>query len=179
MKRRSAVQAELKQRLPFPSTRQEAFLGLLRTAAVMRRPVARVIEARDLSMAQYNVLRILRGAGDAGLPTLGIRERMIEEAAGITRLIDKLERASLVRRSRHESADRRQVYCQITPEGLALLRDLDPLVDLAVEASLAMLTEPDLESLIGHLDRIRAEAPRSAGIRGGSEARREPSKPLR
>ena len=172
MKRRSAVQAELKQRLPFPSARQEAFLGLLHTAAVMRRPVARVIEGRQLSMAQYNVLRILRGAGDAGLPTLGIRERMIEEAAGITRLIDKLERVSLVRRSRQGSTDRRQVYCHITQDGLALLRDLDPLVNLAVEASLAMLTEPDLESLIGYLDRIRAEAPRGARVRGGIAARK-------
>jgi DNA-binding MarR family transcriptional regulator len=172
-KRRSAVQAELQQRLPFPSTRQEAFLGVLRTGAVMRRPVARVIEAQQLSMAQYNVLRILRGAGDSGLPTLGIRERMIEEAAGITRLIDKLERASLVRRSRHGAADRRQVYCCITTEGLALLRQLDPMVDLAIEAALAMLSEPELETLIGLLDRIRAEAPRGLGGRTGADLRVE------
>ncbi len=163
MKRRSAIQAELRQRLPIPSTRQEAFLGILRTGAVMRRPVARVIEAHKLSMAQYNVLRILRGAGDAGLPTLDIRERLIEEAAGITRLIDKLEHASLVRRSRHKSSDRRQVYCHITPGGLALLRELDPIVELAVEAALAMLSGPELEQLIALLDRIRAEAPRGMG----------------
>lgn len=169
MKRRSAVQAELQQRLPIPSTRQEAFLALLRTGAVMRRPVARVIEAQKLSMAQYNVLRILRGAGDGGLPTLSIRERMIEEAAGITRLIDKLERASLVRRSRHGSSDRRQVWCHITSAGLALLRDLDPMVELAIEAALAMLSGPELESLIALLDRVRAEAPRGVGARVGED----------
>lgn len=163
MKRRSAIQAELRQRLPIPSTRQEAFLGILRTGAVMRRPVARVIEAHKLSMAQYNVLRILRGAGDAGLPTLDIRERLIEEAAGITRLIDKLEHASLVRRSRHKSADRRQVYCHITAEGLALLRELDPIVELAIEGALAMLSGPELDQLIALLDRVRAEAPRGMG----------------
>jgi len=169
MKRRSALQAELQQRLPIPSTRQEAFLGFLRTGAVMRRPVARVIESHSISMAQYNVLRILRGAGDAGLPTLDIRERMIEEAAGITRLIDKLERASLVRRSRHESADRRQVYCHITADGLALLRNLDPMVELAIEAALAMLSGPELKALIALLDRIRAGAPRGIGERLGDD----------
>jgi DNA-binding MarR family transcriptional regulator len=155
-RRRSAIQQELRQRLPFSSTRQEAFLGLLRTAAVMRRPVAKIIEGHGLSMAQYNVLRILRGAGDAGLPTLGIRERMIEEAAGITRLLDKLEHASLVTRVRKGSADRRQVYCRITPAGLSLLRDLDAHVQLAIEATLAMLSEGELEALIDLLDRIRA-----------------------
>lgn len=163
IKRQSAVQMELKQRLPIPSTREEAFLALLRTAAVMRRPVARVIESHDLSMAQYNVLRILRGAGDAGLPTLAIRERMIEEAAGITRLIDKLENASLVKRTRQGKSDRRQVYCHITPAGLALLRELDNLVELAIEAALAMLSEGQLETLIALLDRIRTEAPRGVG----------------
>ena len=144
------------------STREEAFLSLLRTAAVVRRPVTRVLDDRGLSMAQYNALRILRGSGDAGLPTLSIRNRMIEDAAGITRLIDKLEEAEYVRRVRGTTRDRRQVYCRITPSGLDLLRELDPLVALAVEASLVMLAESELEGLIGVLDRIRAEkAPRA------------------
>ena len=108
-------------------------------------------------MAQYNVLRILRGAGDAGLPTFSIRDRMIEDAAGITRLIDKLEDAGHVRRVRGTSRDRRQVYCRLTASGADLLRELDPLVLLAVEASLVMLAESELERLIGLLDRIRAE----------------------
>ncbi|MGQ0647371.1 MAG: MarR family winged helix-turn-helix transcriptional regulator [Gemmatimonadaceae bacterium] len=159
-KRASAIQRELHQRLPLASTREEAFLSILRTAAVVRRPVARVLEDRGLSMAQYNVLRILRGSGDAGLPTLSIRDRMIEEAAGITRLIDRLEESALVRRARGSSTDKRQVYCRITPAGQALLRELDPMVSLAVEASLSMLSELDLERLIGLLDRIRGDAPR-------------------
>ena len=158
--RPSAIQHELQQRLPLASTREEGFLSMLRTGAVMRRPVARVLEERGLSMAQYNVLRILRGSGDAGLPTLGIRDRMIEEAAGITRLIDKLEDGGHVRRVRGSSKDKRQVYCRITAQGLALLRDLDPLVSLAVEASLAMLGEAELDRLIRLMDRIRGEAPR-------------------
>ncbi len=160
--RRSAIQQELQQQLPIPSTREEAFLGMLRTGSVMRRPVSRVLEERGLSMAQYNVLRILRGAGDAGLPTLAIRERMIEEAAGITRLVDRLEAAGYAVRARGTSEDRRQIYCRISPEGLRLLTELDPLVSLAVEASLAMLPEPELQRLIHILDTIRSQAPRVA-----------------
>ncbi|MCC6319068.1 MAG: MarR family transcriptional regulator [Gemmatimonadaceae bacterium] len=160
--RHASPSPRAQQPLPLASTREESFLSLLRTAAVMRRPVARVLEDHGLSMAQYNVLRILRGAGDVGLPTLDIRDRMIEEAAGITRLIDKLERAGFVKRVRGSSTDRRQVYCRASVEGLTLLATLDPLVALAMEASLAMLAEPDLHRLVDVLDRVRHEAPRVA-----------------
>jgi DNA-binding MarR family transcriptional regulator len=172
----SAIQRELQQRLPLASSREEGYLSLLRTAAVIRRPVGRVLEERELSLAQYNVMRILRGAGDAGLPTLSIRDRMIEDAAGITRLIDKLEDAGLVRRVRGSSADRRQVYCRITAAGLSMLRDLDPMVALAVEASLSMLSEAELTRLIALLDRIRAEAPHVASIADRKDAPEVPKR---
>ena len=94
----------------------------MRTAAVARRPLVKVVEAVGLSLAQYNVLRILRGAGAAGLPTLAIRERMVEDAAGITRLIDKLEAAGHVTRER-ATPDRRLVLCRITKDGLDLLSE--------------------------------------------------------
>lgn len=155
---RSLIQEELQQRRPFRSRREEVFLALLRTAAVVKRPVVKVVEEHRLSLAQYNVLRILRGAGDGGLPTLAIRERMIEEAAGITRLIDKLEVARLVRRDRGASSDRRQVYCVITDRGLALLATLDPLVTAADDEALAMLDDRDLDRLLALLDAIRCGA---------------------
>jgi DNA-binding MarR family transcriptional regulator len=105
---------------------------------------------------------------------------MIEEAAGITRLIDRLEQAELVTRARGSSDDRRQVYCRITPAGLALLHDLDPMVILGVESSLEMLSEAELERLIGLLDRIRGEAPRVTSIHdrrdGPGRPRRRPSR---
>ena len=72
-------------------------MSILRTAAVVQRHLAQVVEAHGITIQQYNVLRILRGAGEAGLPTLAIRDRMVEEAAGITRLLDKLESAGYVR----------------------------------------------------------------------------------
>jgi len=156
--RRLSIQEELHQRRPFHSKRGEVFLALLRTAAVIRRPVAKVIEEHHISLAQYNVLRILRGAGEEGLPTLTIRERMIEEAAGITRLIDKLEAAELVRRERGASSDRRQVFCRITDRGRALLEALEPMVNEADEATLANVSESQLDDLLRLLEDVRASA---------------------
>ncbi|MFP5354275.1 MAG: MarR family winged helix-turn-helix transcriptional regulator [Gemmatimonadota bacterium] len=150
-----SLQDELQQRRPFRSKREEFLLAVLRTAAVVRRPVLKIIEDRGISLAQYNVLRILRGAGEGGLPTLAIRERMIEEAAGITRLIDKLERAGYVRRER-DATDRRQVFCRITEAGLRLLTELDPVVSTATEATLAHLDDARIEALLAQLAEVRA-----------------------
>jgi MarR family transcriptional regulator, organic hydroperoxide resistance regulator len=156
--RRLSIQEELQQRRPFRSKREEVFLALLRSAAVVRRPVSKVVEEHHLSLAQYNVLRILRGAGDAGLPTLAIRERMIEEAAGITRLIDKLEGAGLVARDRGASADRRQVFCRITAAGLTLLATIDPQVAASTDDVLTQLDDAHLDALLALLDEVRAGA---------------------
>jgi MarR family transcriptional regulator, organic hydroperoxide resistance regulator len=153
--RKSSVRAELQQRRPFRSPAQEAAIALLRTAAVVRRSLARAVEPAGLSLAQYNVLRILRGAGSAGLPTLAIRDRMIEDAAAITRLVDKLERSGLVRRER-STPDRRQVICHPTPKALALLERLDASVDAADVAATEMLSAQERRELVRLLDAIRA-----------------------
>src|ERR1700750_2732984 len=94
----------------FHSREQEATLGLLRTAAAIKRSLAQVIEPHGITPQQYNVLRILRGAGAEGIPTLTIGERMIEQTPGVTRLLDRLEAKGLVARCRGED-DRRQVLC--------------------------------------------------------------------
>ncbi len=109
----------------------------------------------DVTPQQYNVLRILRGAGDAGLPTLEIAERMIEQAPGVTRLLDRLEAKSLVRRERC-ARDRRQVLCYITADGTKLLARLDGPIDEADEAAMAGLTESETKTLIRLLDKVRA-----------------------
>src|SRR5438067_12213601 len=96
----------------------------MRTADVIRRFIGTVIEPHGITSQQYNVLRILRGAGLEGLPTLEIAERMIEQAPGITRLLDRLEAKKLVRRER-PSDNRRQVLCYVTKAGLDLVRELD------------------------------------------------------
>lgn len=151
---RRSLQDELHQSRPFRSKREECLIAILRTGALVRRPVVKVVEDRGLSLAQYNVLRILRGAGDAGLPTLAIRERMIEEAAGITRLIDKLEASGHVRRER-DATDRRQVFCRITEAGLRLLAALTPAVEAATDAGLAHLDDERVDALLALLADVR------------------------
>jgi DNA-binding MarR family transcriptional regulator len=160
--RTSAVQSEIRQNKPFRSTAQEATIALLRTASVVNRTLARVVEPSGLSLAQYNALRIIRGAGTGGIPTLSIRERMIEEGTTITRLLDKLEEAGLIRRER-SYPDRRQVLCFVSDTGRALLDTLDPQVDSADEAVVASLSDAQLDRFIELLDMVRkANAERGA-----------------
>jgi DNA-binding MarR family transcriptional regulator len=151
----SAVQAEIRQSRPFRSKKQEATIALLRTASVVGRSLSRVLEPWALSLAQYNALRIIRGAGAAGIATLAIRERMIEEGTTITRILDKLEQSGYIRRER-SLPDRRQVMCAVTADGKRLLDKIDPIVDAADEEAVASLAARDLDRLIAVLDQIRA-----------------------
>jgi len=150
------LQQEIQQARPFRSQSQEATIALMRTASVVSRRLARVVEPHGLSLAQYNVLRILRGAGEEGLPTLAIRDRMIDEGSTVTRLLDKLETASLVLRDRSRP-DRRQVLCRITVQGQALLTILDPQIDATDRASMAMLTPAQRDTLLSILAAVRTE----------------------
>jgi DNA-binding MarR family transcriptional regulator len=152
---RSALQRELQQEHPFRSRGQESVIALLHTADVLRRHLSRVVEPHGITLQQYNVLRILRGAGEAGLPTLSIAERMVEQTPGVTRLLDRLEAKNLVSRCRGES-DRRQVLCRLTSTGRTLLAQLDPDMDEADEAGVAMLRPDDKQRLLELLTTIRA-----------------------
>lgn len=150
-----SIQAAIKQTRPFRSRGQEALIGLLLTAEAVRWPIQDLLASReDLTMQQYNVLRILRGAGAAGLPTLEIATRMVERTPGVTRLIDRLERKRLVERER-AAPDRRQVICRITAAGAELLRGLDRPVDALDERMMASLDQAELAELIRLLDKVR------------------------
>ena len=127
----------------------------MRTADLLRRLIGAVVEPRGITAQQYNVMRILRGAGEAGLPTLEIAERMIEQTPGITRLLDRLESKKLVARERC-TKDRRRVFCRITPAGLALVNALDEPIRESEQAALSALNNRELKTLIEALDRTRA-----------------------
>ena len=150
----SPLQREIHQRKPFRSRGQELVVGLLRTADLVRRAVGRVLAPYDITPQQYNVLRILRGAGEAGLPTLEISGRMLEQAPGITRLLDRLEAKGMVRRERCPQ-DRRQVLCWLAPPGLAIVERLDEPIDTADREAVAMLGAEDQEQLLHLLEAIR------------------------
>jgi DNA-binding MarR family transcriptional regulator len=156
----SPLKDEIKQRRPFRSRGHEGVLSLLRTADQLKRDLAQVVEPHGLTLQQYNVLRILRGAGARGLPTLDIAERMIEQAPGITRLLDRLEKKAFVRRERCPQ-DRRQVLVAISPAGLRLLAGLDGPVAKADDALLERLGPRRTVTLIRLLEAVRGSRPKS------------------
>lgn len=152
--KRSRLQAEIRQTKPFQSPAQEAILALFRTSDLLERRLAQLVEPRGISLQQYNVLRILRGAGQEGTPTLDIADRMIQLAPGITRLLDKLAAKRLVRRERC-SEDRRQVLCWITDAGLRLLSDLEQPLAKAGTRAMDPLNAAEQRHLIAMLQRVR------------------------
>lgn len=148
------LRAEIKQRKPFGSPAEELSVALLRTADVLRRVLSECIEAKGVTLQQYNVLRILRGAGEEGLPTLEIGGRMIERAPGVTRLLDRLEKKGLAERRRC-SPDRRQIVCFITAAGLRLLAKLDEPVASAEKAFAQALGKTTVRRLNRTLETLR------------------------
>lgn len=121
----SAIQRHLKQTRPFGSLEEEVFVGLQLVSDRLMQPWAAHLKATaDLSHVQYNVLRILRGAGPRGLSAGEVGERLITRSPDVTRLIDRLEKRGLVQRQ-PDPEDRRAVRIGITADGLDLLRQLD------------------------------------------------------
>ena len=147
------IYGEIKQTKPQRTPGQMAVITIFRTADVLRHTVERSLSAFGVSNEQYNVLRILRGAGESGLPTLEISSRMLSRSPNITRLLDKLIAKKLVRRSRPKD-DRRVVIVSVTPQGLQLLAHLDGVVD-NVFNNFPSTTKAEIETLVDVLDRIR------------------------
>jgi DNA-binding MarR family transcriptional regulator len=155
---KAKVEGEAKQKHLKHSRQQDALLSILSTASYLRRFCSPVFDQHGITSQQYNVLRILRGAGLGGLPTLDIAERMVEQAPGITRLLDRLEKKKLVRRER-PSENRRQVLCYITKPGLDLLQELDTPVRNQDNQALHRLDQSEIEELIRLLALVRGEQP--------------------
>jgi DNA-binding MarR family transcriptional regulator len=129
---------EIKQNKPFASLEEEVFLNLMRTSDALVRQITATLKPFGLSPTQYNVLRILRGAGEGGLTCGSIAERMVTHDPDITRLLDRLEKRGLINRVR-DSKDRRVITARITPQASEVLCSLD-------QHSPRMLN-----SLLGHL----------------------------
>lgn len=129
-------------------------MAILRTADDLNRRFGRLVATEGLTSQQYNVLRILRGAGPEGVPTLTIAERMIERTPGITGLIDRLEEKGFARRAQCPE-DRRRVLCHITRKGLAVLERLDEPVAESDDRILEVMSEREAERLVLALDKVR------------------------
>jgi DNA-binding MarR family transcriptional regulator len=145
------------QRRPFRHLRHEAAVSLVIASEALHRRMVDFLAGPgndQVTIQQYNVLRILRGAEPEGLPTLAISERMVEKTPGITLMIDRLLAKGLVERTRC-TEDRRQVIVRISQAGLDLLASLDGPVDAANQEMMSCLDDNELRHLIDLLTRLR------------------------
>jgi MarR family transcriptional regulator, organic hydroperoxide resistance regulator len=149
------LQDELKQTRPFPTVEEEVLIGLARTADALQRGLAGVFKAAALSPTQYNVLRILRGAGGPGLSCGDIAERMVTRDPDLTRMLDRLEARHLVSRAR-DGDDRRVVTTRITQAGLSLLEELEAPLAAEQRRLLSHMSEARLRALADLLDEVRS-----------------------
>ena len=148
------LQQDLKQSKPFSSLHQEAHLSVVRTTSVLTDRVEDLLKPYGISGTQYNVLRILRGAGDDGLCRNELRDRMLTRMPDMTRLLDRMEEAGLVTRTR-ERDDRRMVLTRISARGRDLLARLDEPMNELHRSQLARLSKAQLRTLIDLLTLVR------------------------
>ena len=149
------VLEEIRQRRPFPSVAHEAIVALLRTADLVRRQVATLVEPHGITPQQYNVLRILRGAGPDGVTCSQAGERMVNHDPDMTRLLDRLEARKLVERERSRE-DRRIVITRITKTGLDLVNSLDEPMKALHKRQAGHIGKEKLQQLIDTLESLRS-----------------------
>jgi DNA-binding MarR family transcriptional regulator len=154
---RSVLQHELRRKRPFDLPEEEAGLNLLRSSEFVREPFDRLFAEHGISHPQFNVLRILRGHGGQGLPCTEITAQMVSRMPDMTRLVDRLEKAGLVRRCRTDE-DRRVILIRITAAGVSLLGRLDDPVRQLHRQALGHLTRGELAELNRLLVKARMPA---------------------
>lgn len=140
------LKQELRMTRKFGSPEEELNLNLQRTVGLLSRPLLRFLKSHGLSPAQYNILRILRGQADGGLPCRQIGLRMVTREPDVTRLLDRLEKDGLVTRVRSDT-DRRVVRISITKAGRSLLGGLDEPMGQLHRDSLGHLTRAEIREL--------------------------------
>jgi DNA-binding MarR family transcriptional regulator len=154
----TAVYRDIRQTRPFRSPEEEVYIALRLTAQVLDQPWARYLRKEaGISPSQYNLLRILRGAGSEGRTMSEIAERMINRDPDVTRLADRTVKQGLARRQR-DTGDRRVVKLFITSKGLELLARLDEPVLAFLKQALGGLGAKRLKLLGELLDQARASA---------------------
>ena len=149
------IQQEIRQSSPSGAWRKRRTWNLLEPPTRFSQEIGELLRAHGLTSPQYNVLRILRGAGERGLTASDIGDRMITRDPDVTRLVDRLEKRGLVERWRC-GEDRRVVWTRISPAGLDAIGPLDAPLDELHVAQLAHLEPETLRTLIGILEQVRS-----------------------
>ncbi len=138
----------------YRSSEEKAILNILRTAEYLASALSEVFKGADLTLTQYNVLRILRGAESEGLSCSEISERMITKESDITRLLDRLENRGFISRERPET-NRRMVITRLTETGRGVLAELDEPVDSANRRLMEPIGKAKVKALSETLEEVR------------------------
>jgi DNA-binding MarR family transcriptional regulator len=146
---------ELHQSKPFGSPSAEAMVSVLRTAAVLEHALGEALRPLGITHTQYNVLRILRGAGRDGLCGRAVGERLISRVPDVPRLLERLADLELVRRER-SGEDRRHVTARITARGRELLQEADRAVRQVEQRRFRELDAGRMAGLIDALEVLRS-----------------------
>ena len=149
------LQQEIQQTKAIRLLEEETTLNIVRTADVLMLALADVLKPLLLSATQYNVLRILRGAGSGGASCKDIGGRLVARDPDITRLMDRLEQRGLVSRDRAKE-DRRVVAHRLTRAGLELANELDRPIEALHRKIMGHMKAAKLRELIGLLEEVRA-----------------------
>ncbi len=136
------------------SLENRVFVALLQAADTLGQEAEQLLRAAGLTGAQYNVLRILRGAEPEGLPCRGIGDRMISHDPDMTRLLDRLEKRGLITRER-QTDDRRVVKTRITPQALSHLKTMDQPVRELHKRQFRHMSHTRLKVLSDLLEEVR------------------------
>jgi len=149
------LKEEIRQTKAIRLLEEEASLNIVRTADVLMAKVMEVLKPYGLSATQYNVLRILRGAGAAGATCKDVASRMLTRDPDITRLMDRLEKRGLLTRDRAKE-DRRFVATRLTAAGLDMVNQLDGPIERMHRRQMEHMTAQQLRGLVGLLEEVRS-----------------------
>ena len=149
----SAVGQEIHQTKPFGTIEEELLVSLLRTTDVLQERFEQMIRPFNISMTQYNVLRILRGAEPEGRTCGEIGERMIAREPDVTRLLERMDKAGLIKRMR-DREDRRVVVTRISSNGLKLLEEMEPKLR-ELDGLMQPMGERKIKTMLRLLDEVR------------------------
>lgn len=140
----------------FSSEGEKALLNVMATNNWIVREISDLMVEYDLTMPQYNVLRILRGSHPQSLTCGDIGARLLDRTPDVTRLLDRLEKADMVDRRRYEE-DRRMMMVSITDLGLDQLCGMDEEVDALIDRLTRHVSEEDARTLSRLLEKMRTD----------------------
>jgi DNA-binding MarR family transcriptional regulator len=151
---KSRLLEEIKQTRPFASSSDEAFISIMRTASILEHGSNEILRDFGITQTQYNVLRILRGAGSAGLCGKEIAERLVSRVPDVSRLLDRMEDTGLLSKRREEN-DRRHVTARLTAKGKRVLDESTPRLAAFGRERFEKLSARTIEALVEALATIR------------------------